>query len=136
MLYSLYTPTPSPTDPDLSIFKAPIGTGHLPLVELAQYRRYTRWIFDNPSRSVGKRITLASYATSLQDIVDAFEKVTGKRAEGENVNFEEWDWIRPLLNKKIPMRVPGGEDDDTRVTMKQSFGAFFNLWREIIFSCQ
>jgi hypothetical protein len=131
MLYSLYAPKPSPNDPTLHIFKAAIGTGYVPFFELAQYGRYTRWIFDNPSRSVGKTISVASYATNLQDIVDAFEKVTGERAKGESVSFDDW-WTGPDPNKKIPVSVPGGEDDDTRFTVKKSFGALFHIWSDYI----
>jgi hypothetical protein len=133
MLYASYTPQPSPNDPNLYIFRAPIGTGHFAFVELAQYAKYTRGVFDNPSRSVGRTISLAPYATSLKDIVEAFEKVTGKRAKGEMVTFEE-SWRGPNLKKKIPwtLNVSGEDEDDTRVTIKQSLGAFFDMWGKIL----
>jgi DMSO/TMAO reductase YedYZ molybdopterin-dependent catalytic subunit len=129
MLYASYTPRPSPDDPNLYVFKAPIGTGHFAFVELAQYAKYTRWVLDNPSRSVGRTISLAPYATSLKDIVEAFEKVTGKRAKGEMLGFDEW-WRGPDLRKKIPwsLSVSGEEEDDTRFTIKQSLGAFIDIW--------
>jgi hypothetical protein len=135
MLYAHYAPQLSPNDPNLHIFKASIGTGHFALVELAQYAKYTRWIFDNPSRSVGRTISLAPYATSLTDIVEAFEKVTGKRAEGEMVGFDEW-WPGPDSRKKIPgsLSVSGEDEDDTRVTFGRTFGAFFDMWGKIL-SC-
>jgi hypothetical protein len=64
--------------------------------------------------------------------VEAFEKVTGKRAKGEMVSFEEL-WQGPDLKKKIPwtLSVDGEEEDDTRVTIRQTFGASFDTWGKI-----
>ncbi|KAJ6561681.1 hypothetical protein B0H19DRAFT_943733 [Mycena capillaripes] len=114
------------------VFAAPIGDGFISFGELATYGKYVRWVFDNPSRSVGKRITLPTYPTTLKEIAAAFEKVTGKKAVAKDVTQDEWfeaakRYVDPDAKQPSNILV-ASEGDDTRFTFRQSFGAWWNIW--------
>ncbi|KAF7348833.1 NmrA-like family protein [Mycena venus] len=117
------------------VFTAPIGEGVVPFAELTTYGKYVRWAFDNPSRSVGKRITLPTYPTTLKGVAEAFEKVTGKKAIAKDVTQDEWfeaakSYVDP--DAKQPTEIPVAlEGDDTRFTFRQSFGAWWNIWKAL-----
>ncbi|KAJ7304785.1 hypothetical protein DFH08DRAFT_825348 [Mycena albidolilacea] len=104
------------------IFAAPIGDGFIPFAELATYGKYVCWAFDNPSRSVGKHITLPTYPTTLRGVAEAFEKVTGKKAVAKDVTQDEWfeaakSYVDP--DAKQPSNIPvAPEGDDTRFTFR------------------
>lgn len=124
----------------LHIFGAPIGDGYVPFVDLASYGHYTRWIFDNPEKSVGKIISLPTYPTSLKEVAEAFTRATGKPAIAKDITQDEWfdaaaAYVSPDV--KLP-RIEGSsnENDDTRFTFRQSFGAWWNIWSEIFFVCE
>jgi len=116
------------------VFAAPIGDGFIPFAEVATYGRYARWAFDNPSRSVGKRITLPTYPTTLKGVAEAFERVTGKKAIARDVTQDVWFEAAKSYNPdaKQPSNIPASsEGDDTRFTFRQSFGAWWNIWSKL-----
>lgn len=121
-------------DDGTHVFAAPLGDGHVPFADLSTYGHYARWIFDNPERSVGKRISLPTYPTSLKGVAEAFSRVTGKRAFARDLTQDEWftaasAYVPPDV--KQPRNVSAGENDDTRFTFRQSFGAWWNIWSEL-----
>ncbi|KAF7368453.1 NmrA-like family protein [Mycena venus] len=116
------------------VFAAPIGDGFIPFAEVATYGKYVRWAFDNPSRSVGKRIPLPTYPTTLKGVAEAFEKATGKKAAAKDVTQDVWfeaakSYTDP--DAKQPSSIPASKSDDTRFTFRQSFGGWWNIWKAL-----
>ncbi|KAJ7574394.1 hypothetical protein C8J56DRAFT_902350 [Mycena floridula] len=112
------------------VFSSATGDGAIQFVELAQYGRYTRWSFDNPSRSVGKEIALAAYTSTSKEIAQVFQRVTGKKAIGREITPEDLFSRRPGFDAsvKMPLQLPGGQDDDSRFSYQRYFTAFWNVW--------
>lgn len=54
----------------------------MPLIALDDFGAYVRWIFDNPSRSIGMNLEVATQHVHLNDMVEAFRQVTGQAAVG------------------------------------------------------
>ncbi|KIM74899.1 hypothetical protein PILCRDRAFT_92388 [Piloderma croceum F 1598] len=119
-------------DDGTCVFAAPLGDGYISFADLSTYGHYTQWIFDNPSKSIGRRISLPTYPTSLKGIAEAFTRVTGKRAVAKDVTQDEWfaaasAYVDPDV--KQPRNNGANEDDDTRFTFRHSFGAWWNIWK-------
>lgn len=115
-------------------FSGPTGNGYMAFTELAQYGPYTRWIFDNPTRSVGQYIGFDRYYATLQDVAEAFTRVTGKRAIAVDITNDEWvAEVKgyPTPDAKIPWNTPGDEDDGSRISFRQSFTGFWNIYSEL-----
>lgn len=113
------------------VFAAPLGDGYIGFADLAAYGHYTRWIFDNPEKSVGRRISLPTYPTSLKGIAEAFTRVTGNHAIAKDVTQDEWfaaasTYVDPDV--KQPRNIAPDENDDSRFTFRQSFSAWWNIW--------
>jgi len=118
------------------IFPGMTGDGHIQFVELAQYGHYARWSFDNPSRSVGKEIALAAYTATLKGIADAFQQVTGKPAISRDLTPDQWFELESTrrginVDAKMPLRIGGGESDDSRFSFRRYFVAFWNVWKSL-----
>jgi hypothetical protein len=125
---------PRVLDDGTCVFAAPLGDGYINFADLSTYGHYTRWIFDNPSKSIGRRISLPTYPTSLRCIAEAFGRVTGKRAVAKDVTQDEWfaaasAYVDPDV--KQPRNIGANEDDDTRFTFRHSFGAWWNIWSQL-----
>ncbi|KAJ6629685.1 hypothetical protein B0H10DRAFT_1293594 [Mycena sp. CBHHK59/15] len=125
---------PKVLDDGTHIFAAPLGDGCVGFAELAAYGYYARWIFDHPERTLGKHIALPTYPTTLEGIATAFSRVTGKRAVAVDVTQEQWfaaasAYVEPDV--KQPAHIPAGENDDMRFTFRQSFGAWWNVWKAL-----
>jgi len=124
---------PRVLDDGTYVFAAPLGDGYIGFADLSTYGHYTRWIFDNPAKSIGKRISLPTYPTSLKGIAEAFARVTGKHVIAKDVTQDEWfaaasAYVNPDI--KQPRIIAADEKDDTRFTFRHSFGAWWNVWSE------
>ncbi|KAJ7582534.1 hypothetical protein C8J56DRAFT_1167625 [Mycena floridula] len=109
------------------------GDGHIQFVDVQQYGHYSRWIFDNPERSIGKEIALASYTTTTEGLAEAFTKVTGKPAISKTISREEWLATRapPTFKHKMPLNVAHDPSDDSRFTFEHTFVGFWNIWSRL-----
>ena len=64
------------------VFASPAGlTGSFPLIALEDLGWWVRYIFDNVATTTGKNIKIASQVATFPEIVEAYTRVTGKRAE-------------------------------------------------------
>src|ERR1700689_5406824 len=81
---------PRVLDDGTYVFAAPLGDGYIAFADLSTYGHYTRWIFDNPAKSIGRRISLPTYPTSLKGIAEAFARVTDKHVIAKDVTQDEW----------------------------------------------
>jgi hypothetical protein len=116
------------------VFPIPTGTGHSQFTEVEQYGVYARWIFDHPDRSIGKEISLGIFSATAQEIAQSFTEVTGHPA---TVNGSVDQWFTDYAafsdpDAKMPTEIPGGENDDSRYTFRQSFSSFWHLWSMLL----
>ena len=94
------------------IFAPPIGNGHIPMIALKDLGFWARYSFDNRSTVSGRDLEVASHLASGKDIVEAFKKVTGKKAVlVENVGVEQWFGV--FKNPNFPVAVFGGKGSTT-----------------------
>ena len=114
------------------MFAAPLGDGCIPFADVAAYGHYTRWIFDHPEQSVGRRLSIPTYPTSLASIAEAFTKTTGKQAIAKDITLDQWfaaaaAYVDPDV--KQPRNIPADENDDSRFTFRQSslLGGIFGV---------
>ncbi|KAK2672707.1 hypothetical protein RAB80_012786 [Fusarium oxysporum f. sp. vasinfectum] len=88
-LTELLAPRQSPEDPDLTVFAAPLGNGRPPLIYLADLGRYARWVFDNPGRSNGMNLMVATENIGWECLAKTFTEVTGKKAIYKDISLDE-----------------------------------------------
>ncbi|KAJ7576873.1 hypothetical protein C8J56DRAFT_373234 [Mycena floridula] len=137
MLSSLFRPNIDASG--TYVFPGLFGNGHIQFVEIEQYGHYTRWTFDNPVKSVGKEIALAAYTATTAGIAEAFHKITGLPAAAVEMPKDKWFETRGPRNlelgispdSKLPLNLPGGQDDDSRFSHRQIFTSLWNLWESL-----
>jgi hypothetical protein len=113
-------------------FSAPIGEGCIPFVNLDDYGVRTRYVFENPGECVGKTISWGAWYTTYPEIVTAFQNVTGKKAIFNDISQDKWfQGLSAYVDPELKM--PRGVDpkDKTAFTFRQTFGAWWNLWKDI-----
>ncbi|KAF7974135.1 hypothetical protein HWV62_13361 [Athelia sp. TMB] len=125
---------PKPLEDGTFMFTAPLGNGYMPFADVAAYGAYTRWALDHPERSIGRRLSIPTYPTTLANIAEAFTKTTGKQAIAKDITLDEWfaaisAYINPDV--KQPRNIPADENDDSRFTFRHSFSAWWNVWKAL-----
>lgn len=129
-LSEILRPFPSATEPGTMVFKAPLGTGKLPLINLDDYGLYARWIFDIPSRSNGLELHVATEDIAYEDLARVFTEVTGKKATYQDVTLD--DYFKLGIFKE-PDGIVGHSvetHDRTLFTYRQNFSGFWNTWKD------
>ncbi|KAJ9614231.1 hypothetical protein H2200_002367 [Cladophialophora chaetospira] len=103
----------------------------IPLIPLEMYGIRVRWILENPEKSIGKRLSAASFHVTFPEIAAAFSKVNSVAARFEPSTIDEW---MSKASASIPVddTLPRGssKDDPTTFTFRKSFTAWWNLWRD------
>lgn len=79
-LSGVLQPFPNPEDPSTMVFAVPLGDANCPLIYLEDYGAYARWPFDNPARSNGLELHVATEDIAWKDLTAAFTEVTGRKA--------------------------------------------------------
>lgn len=128
-LTELLAPYPSPDNPDLMIFAAPLGKGQPPLIHLADLGRYARWLFDNPERSNGMNLMVATENVGWEYLANTFTEVTGKKAVYKDITLDELfaSNVFPFPDAKVGHGV--FSEDPTLQTYRQNFSGFWNSWK-------
>lgn len=129
MLSELLAPRPSPEDPDLFIFSAPLGSGKPPLIYLPDLGRYARWIFDTPEQSNGLNLDIATESVGWSDLAAAFTKVTGKRATYVDITLDQLFASGTFAAPDAKVGHSVGFDDPTLQTYRQNFSGFWRTWK-------
>jgi len=126
-LAEMLAPRPSVEQPDTVVFSAPVGNGEPPLIYLADLGRYARWIFDNPDRSNGLNLQVATENVGWGYLAKVFTDVTGRKAVFKDLTLDEYfaSGVFPLPNGKVGH---SGEDS-TLMTYRQNFSGFWNSWK-------
>jgi len=117
------------------------GTGAVPLIHLDDLGEYARWIFDNPSRSVGMDLEIATQHVGWAYLAETFTNVTGKPARFQDMTPDEY-FTGPNMKRSSPdspAQNPEGkvaygrphlqESDKTVMTFRQNFSGFWQLWK-------
>ncbi|KAJ5949972.1 hypothetical protein N7454_001556 [Penicillium verhagenii] len=129
-LSEVIRPFPDPEDPTTMVFTAPLGDGKCPLIHLEDYGAYVRWIFDNPTRSNGLELPVATEDIAWKDLAAAFTAVTGIKAVYKDVTLDEYFKLGIWSN---PDAILGGStqsNDPTLFTVRQNFSGFWNTWKD------
>lgn len=115
-------------------FRAPIGNGAIPFINVDDYGVMARYVFENPGETIGKLISWGVWYTTYPELATAFQNATGKRATFKNVTQDQWfeDIKSSYVDPEIKM--PRGVDpnDKTAFTFRKTFGAWWNLWKDVI----
>lgn len=128
-LTELLAPFPSPDDPDLMVFAAPLGNGQPPLIYLPDLGRYARWLFDNLARSNGMNLRVATENVRWEYLARTFTEVTGKKATYKDITLDELfsSGVFPNPDAKVGHSVR--YEDPTLQTYRQNFSGFWNTWK-------
>ena len=83
------------------------------MIALKDLGFWARYSFDNRSTVSGQELEVASHMASGKDIVEAFKKVTGKKAVlVEDMEVEQWFGVFRDPNS-LPVAILGGEGSTT-----------------------
>ena len=129
-LSEMLQPFPHPQHPDLMVFAVPLGDAKCPLIYLEDYGLYARWLLDNPSRSNGLELHVATEDIAWKDLAADFTAVTGKKAVYKDMTLDEYFSlpIFPYPDMKIGSTMNG--DDPTLFTFRENFSGFWNTWKD------
>jgi uncharacterized protein YbjT (DUF2867 family) len=124
------TQRPKQDEDGVYVFRAPLGDGAVPYIHLDDLGEYVRWIFDNPSESMGFDLKIATEHIGYAELAAAFTAVTGKAARYENLSmevaFEKNGSMSP--EHKLGSEYEG-PDDDTLMTVRQNFTAWWRIYQ-------
>ncbi|KAE9363841.1 NmrA family protein [Stipitochalara longipes BDJ] len=115
---------------EVTVFKAPVGRGTPPMIYLEDLGRYARWIVENPERSVGLNLRIATANVGWEDVARSFTEVTGRKAVFRDLSLEEYfaSGVFGDADRKVGHSV--GFDDETLQTYRENFSGFWNTWKE------
>jgi hypothetical protein len=107
------------------VFSSPIGDGHMPLIALEDLGFFARYTFDHRSETSAKNMEIASEMVGWDHLVATFKKVTGKKAEYNRENIEEW--FSKIENADKPVAAQGGPGS---TTWGENFTGWWNSFRD------
>ena len=129
-LWEILKPFPAPDDPNTMVFAAPLGDARCPLIHLKDYGQYARWLFDNPSRSNGLQLHVATEDIAWKDLAAAFTAVTGKPAVYMDVTLDQYFGSGAFPDPDAKIGQAAGRDDPTLFTFRENFSGFWNTWKD------
>jgi len=111
------------------VFTAPVGAGRPPMIYLEDLGGYAKWMFDNPDRSNGMNLRIATDLVGWEDLARTFTEVTGKKAMFRDVSLNDYfkSGVLPV-DVKVGHSVDG--DDGTLQTYRENFSGFWSTWKE------
>ena len=115
---------------EVMVFQAPVGQGRPPFIYLEDLGRYARWLVENPEKSSGLHLKIATESLSWEEIAKTYTDVTGKNAISKDISLDEYfsSGVFPAPDAKVGHSV--GHSDDTLQTYRQNFSGFWNTWKE------
>jgi len=115
---------------EVVVFKAPVGRGTPPLIYLEDLGKYVRWMIENPQRSSGLNLRIATANVGWEEVARSFTEVTGKKAIFRDLSLDEYfaSGIFGPADRKVGHSV--GHDDDTLQTYRENFSGFWNTWKQ------
>jgi hypothetical protein len=115
---------------EVVVFNAPVGGETPPLIYLQDLGMYARWMIENPQRSSGLNLRIATANVWWEEVARSFAEVTGKKAIFRDLSLHEYfaSGILGPAERKVGHSV--GHDDDTLQTYRENFSGFWNMWKE------
>ncbi|CAG8972468.1 hypothetical protein HYALB_00001157 [Hymenoscyphus albidus] len=106
------------------------GSGAPPMIYLADLGRYARWLIENPERSNGMNLKIATEHLGYKDLARTYTEITGRRAIFRDVTLDEYfdSGLFPTPDEKVGHSAE--KDDETLQTYRQNFTGFWNTWKE------
>ena len=129
-LSEMLSPHPDPENPGSLVFPLPLGKGKCPLIFLEDYGKYARWIFDNPDRSTGLELHVATEDIAWDDLAVAFTEVTGKQSTYRDVTLDQYFNLGILGDPEHKVGSTKMGDDSTLFTIRENFSGFWNTWKD------
>ncbi|EIM84014.1 NAD-P-binding protein [Stereum hirsutum FP-91666 SS1] len=126
-LVEVFAPTQRPDG--TFVFAAPLGSGHVPLIALADIGFFARYTFDNRDLTSAKDLEIASEVIGWDDLVKTFEKVTGLKAVYKRLDINEW--LDLFLDPDQPVAADRVKGDGT-TTFRQNFTGWWNIYKDDI----
>jgi hypothetical protein len=108
------------------VFTAPLASGAIPLIHLEDLGHYALWIFDNPEKSTGLNLEIATEHVGWDYLASTFTAVTGKPARFDDVDPEKF--VLPQGND-VKVGYGANQNDPTLLTYKENFGGWFASFR-------
>jgi hypothetical protein len=93
---------------------------------------YSLWIFDNPEKSAGLDLEVATEQVNFAQIAEVFTQVTGKKAAHVYVPLQDYlPAAEPYPNAWANWAAgPDVVRDESAMTWKQNFAAWWQYWGE------
>ncbi|KAN0104833.1 NAD(P)-binding protein [Hyaloscypha variabilis] len=115
---------------EITVFKAPVGGGQPPMIYLEDLGRYARWIVENPERSAGLNLRIATANVGWEEVARAFTETTGRKAVFRDLSLDEYfaSGVFGNADRKVGHSV--GYEDETLQTYRENFSGFWNTWKE------
>ncbi len=112
------------------VFASPIGTGHVPMITLADIGFFARHIFDHRADTSARELEVGSDWVDWPYLVSTFTKVTGKPAVFLPLALEEWFalWNQEDINRPVANERHGAPDGST--TWKENFTCWWAQYRD------
>nr|UWK20041.1 NmrA family protein [Trichoderma gamsii] len=129
-LTEILRPFPDPSDPSTLVFAVPLGDGECPLIYLEDYGAYARWLFDNPSRSNGLELHVATEDIAWKDLAAVFTEVTGKKAVYKDVTLDEYFKLGIFPEPDAKVGHAANPNEPTLFTFRENFSGFWNTWKD------
>jgi uncharacterized protein YbjT (DUF2867 family) len=129
-LSELLSPHPDPEESGTLMFAVPLGKGKCPLIYLEDYGKYARWMFDNPAKSTGLELHVATEDIAWSDLAAAFTEVTGKRAVYKDVTLDQYFSMGIFVDPEVKVGGVMVGDDSTLFSVRQNFTGFWNTWKD------
>ena len=72
------------------MFVSPIANGHVPFIALQDIGWWARYSFDHRDEVSRKDLEVASEVVDYKQVIEAFTRVTGKKAVHIHIPINEW----------------------------------------------
>ncbi|KAI0835509.1 NAD(P)-binding protein [Hypoxylon sp. FL0890] len=129
MTISHNTPMSVSVENGLAIWRLPLNDGAVPYVALDDCGYYVKWLFDHPERANGLDLEVAIDHIGPEELVRAFEKVTGHSARFINVSFEDYFGKAWPLDPSRPAGYNADPKDPATMSILQNFSGFWTIWQ-------
>jgi len=108
-----------------ALFVSALGPqGRIPFMSLDDIAWWARYIFDNPTKTTGKDLEVASEVISYPELVERFTRATGIPAELKEISFDEYFEMLHGADQPIAQDLQGG------TSIEEDFRSFFALYRD------
>src|SRR5436305_13928618 len=102
---------PRKLDNNVFMFPALIGDGYVSIIALDDLAFYVNWIFNNPDKSAGIDLAVATDDVHWDDLVKTFTEVTVFKAINPKLNLEQCFVPPHPLNSTLPNKLENARPD-------------------------